>query len=65
MQEFQQRVVTEETELKDKIDKLTAFLPTGIFRRLPEEEQGRLREQLDYMTKYDGVLVRRIAAFQD
>ena len=63
LQPHQQRVVTEKTELDEKIDKLTAFIDTPVFAGLDEAEQGRLVQQLHYMGHYTAVLGERIAAF--
>jgi hypothetical protein len=59
----QERVVAEKDELADKCKKLDDFLFSKMFSTLDREEQERLREQLMYMTKYLGVLDRRINAF--
>lgn len=59
----QQRVVAEAAELDERISKLSAFLPTGTFASLPEDEQGRLNAQLVAMLDYSGCLAERIAAF--
>lgn len=63
MQAFQQRVVDEKSELQIKIDKLTAFIPTEIFRGLPKAEQNRLNSQLVHMRHYASILDQRIEAF--
>lgn len=59
----QQRVVTEKTELDEKIDKLVAFFETQTFKNLPLDEQSRLARQCEHMGKYSEVLAERIAAF--
>ena len=67
MQEFQQRVVDEKTELDDKIAKLGSFIDgagnTSVFGELPEDEQERMVRQRSCMQEYSGILGERIAAF--
>lgn len=65
MQPFQQRVVDEERDLNDKIEKLTAFIPTELFKRLPPAEQDRMKNQLMYMGRYASILRQRIEAFDN
>lgn len=64
MQDFQQRVVDEKTELDEKISKLVIFMGGSIWPSLDEDERSRLIIQLDYMTGYQGILGTRIAAFK-
>lgn len=67
MQPHQQRVITERTELDDKLQKLRTFIKgagnTSVFAELPVEEQVRLKEQASYMSLYLQVLDDRIKAF--
>lgn len=64
MQAHQQRVVDEKSDLDVKIEALSKFINgSTIFDGLPEDEQGRLRNQLDAMTLYSNILGKRIAAF--
>jgi hypothetical protein len=65
MQPHQERVVTEKTELDEKIDKLDTFRAGKIFSTLPIDEQDRLNMQLSVMRQYSGILADRIAAFTD
>lgn len=64
MQDFQQRVVDEKTELDDKTSKLGAFTQGPLFASLPNEEQARLIRQYTLMGGYSEVLGERIAAFK-
>lgn len=64
MEAFQQRVVDEESELTEKLNKLGEFIRGKIFQTLPEAERSRLQEQDGYMRSYVDVLRRRIAAFK-
>lgn len=63
MQDFQQRVVTEKTELDEKLGKLQVFLNTPRFMGLPADEQSRMVRQASAMSEYSVVLGERIAAF--
>ena len=60
----QERVVTEQKELAEKLEKLTAFTFTDTFAALPTPEQERLNRQHGIMTQYVNVLGERIAAFE-
>lgn len=60
---FQQRVLQEKQELDDKIKKLVPFIDGEIYKKLPEDEQVRLRKQVVLMSDYSEVLGERIAAF--
>jgi hypothetical protein len=62
---FQERVITEQTELKNKIEKLEMFLESSIFMTLSKAEQGRLKRQLTYMELYHNVLQERIEEFDN
>ena len=63
MQAHQERVVTEETELNERLNKLRAFIGTPMYLGLDINEQVRLCEQLAHMKGYSEVLDRRIKAF--
>lgn len=60
---FQQRVFDEQTELKDKINKLESFFITPVFEGLSIQERQRLKRQLIYMKLYHDVLEERIEEF--
>lgn len=62
--EFQQRVLDESVELGVKLNALSIFISENpIFDTLPEDEQYRLKRQLDAMSEYDNILHQRIDAF--
>lgn len=61
---FQQRVVDEHTELKDKHEKLIAFIGTQTYLDLPAPEGDRLWRQSIAMGEYLSILAERIAAFE-
>lgn len=64
MKEYQKRVIFENGDLKDKIDKLSLFTRIKIFNSLPEDEQVRLKKQLSLMKEYSSVLSERINLFE-
>lgn len=61
MEDFVKRLITEESELSEKIEKLGLFLDTEKFKELDIEMQNLMIEQYNYMHQYDQVLVKRIA----
>lgn len=63
MQPHQERVVTEKTELDERLGKLTSFFETQTFAGLANAEQARLSRQAAVMREYSDVLAERIAAF--
>jgi hypothetical protein len=63
MQPYQQRVVEEKKELDEKIGKLAVFISASPFRSISEEEQLRMKEQIEVMKRYSQILEYRIAAF--
>lgn len=60
---WQQRVLTEKSELNDKIMKLAAFLVTEGFLKLDLAEQNRLERQQEAMIAYRSILTERIEAW--
>lgn len=64
MQAHQERVVVEQTELQDKVDKLYKFTVGDLFKGLDRAEQDRLSQQLQHMIDYNRVLLERITAFK-
>lgn len=60
----QQRVVTEESELSEKLNKLEGFLLGSVYSQLPPAEQTRLSRQHLIMQLYAQVLAERITAFR-
>lgn len=64
MQDYQQRVHDELTELNIKRDKLRKFIQDQKkFNELANEEQSLLLGQQQLMTQYADILNRRIARF--
>jgi hypothetical protein len=58
--EWKQRVRDEEIELRDRLEKLGAFITSFAWPAVPEDEQYRLRKQFDLMCDYRQVLLDRI-----
>lgn len=64
MAPHQQRVVDEQKELIDKINKLGKFIVTSdLFYDLDLSEQLRLRHQLRVMEEYSDILTERMKAW--
>ena len=63
MQEYQQRVVNEKSELDHKLYLLIMFLKGETFKALPSEEQERMQRQFVVMKEYSNILGERAAAF--
>ena len=60
----QQRVIDEKAARDGEIDRLAAFVVSNpVFATLPQDEQARLRRQLDVMRELSVILGERIAAF--
>jgi len=59
----QQRVVSEKSELDEKLEKLNTFGRGEMFLTLPEAEQEPLIRQSNIMDDYSKVLAERIRAF--
>ena len=59
----QQRVVDEKAELDERLGKLHAFLKTGVFKSLPDEDQILMDRQARAMRMLSGILGERIARF--
>ena len=64
MEPHQQRVIDEAAELKERFQKLDAFIEKNpVFATLSPEEQSDLRSQESHMESYWECLQRRIARF--
>lgn len=66
MEAYQERVITEQKELAEKIVKLTTFI-TDINKTdlLSEHDFCLLRRQLETMLEYDRILQMRIIPFTE
>lgn len=64
MQPHQQRVLEEQTQLQDRIEKLDRFINTNeIFSTLPQRERDLLASQLVVMRQYFDILTERMKGF--
>lgn len=58
--DFMSRLITEHGELKDKTEKLAAFMATGAFDALPERQRNLLNDQFGCMCSYLNALSERL-----
>ena len=65
MQEYQERVVTEKSELDIKINKLTAFLVRKDLGLTSIDGTAILDRQLSCMVQYSNILNERIIQFHN
>lgn len=63
MQPHEQRVVTEQKELQDKLVKLDEFMDGAIFPDLEPEDRKLLILQREYMANYNEILCARVERF--
>lgn len=63
MQDYQIRVMEEQTQLTDRLVKLQQFIDGPVFPTLAPDEQSRLVRQESIMKLYAQVLAERIATF--
>lgn len=63
MEDWQQRVIEEEKELGEKINKLMYFLESEKFLELPFQDKSTLWKQFYGMIDYRAALQERIARF--
>ena len=63
MQPHQQRVVDEQTELADRLAKLTDFLSKSQPSFIDDAEWQRLTNQHMHMNEYNEILIDRINHF--
>jgi hypothetical protein len=59
----QERVVAESNDLRQKLDKLSAFIGGDIFNKLDREDRDLLIAQRVFMDAYFGILRQRSARF--
>lgn len=64
MQPYQERVVAEREELKERLSKLRTFMGSEQYDLLDASERDRLFRQAAHMAGYGRVLGERIAAFR-
>lgn len=63
MEDWQQRVVQEQKELQERLDKLMMFLDTEKFYKLPQEDKKLFWKQFYGMIDYNEALKLRIEKF--
>jgi hypothetical protein len=63
MKPHEQRVVLEQQDLEEKIQKLDAFALTDVFKMLPVEDRCLLTKQASVMREYSAILIDRINRF--
>ena len=63
MEDYQQRVVDEKTELNEKQAALEVFKASSLFVGLPCIDRGLLKRQAEHMQEYSDILGQRIARF--
>lgn len=62
-QPHENRMLVERGELADRLEKLTAFIDSEAWPKLPEGDRDLMIEQRNHMTAYLGALQRRVARF--
>lgn len=65
MEEFKKRLVTESTELDEKIEKLATFMGNEKFNQIDPIQQSLLKTQYNAMITYSVCLSERIAWLKD
>lgn len=60
MSDFKSRLLTERTDLIEKIDKLSSFMDGSNFKSIDPKQQDLLKKQLPIMKDYAIVLSERI-----
>lgn len=60
MSDFKSRLVTEQAELKERIDKLQPYIGSEHFKTIETEQQRLLKIQLPAMKVYYEILSQRI-----
>jgi uncharacterized protein len=63
MLDYQERVVAESNDLRAKLDKLSAFISSDMFKKLDMEDRDLLVEQRVFMHSYFETLRQRIERF--
>lgn len=63
MKPHEERVVQEQKELQEKIDKLSSFLNVSPVQSLDQRQHLLLKVQLKVMETYNGILQMRIQLF--
>jgi hypothetical protein len=65
MSNFKERLIQEQKDLQEKIEKLTVFQVSETFKSLPKEDRDLLNIQLYAMATYNTILLARIDRLKD
>lgn len=60
MDAFKVRLINEQFELQEKLEKLKSFTLSENFSKVAPEQQELLKEQLRHMVEYNRVLIKRL-----
>ena len=63
MNEWQERLVAELSQVSDRIDALAEFIASDVYSDLADIDRKLLSRQLDYMIAYQRILEQRIDRF--
>lgn len=61
MEAFKVRLVNEQFELQEKINKLKPFIESENFKKVDDSQQKLLKEQAEVMERYNYILVERLS----
>ena len=61
MEAFKVRLINEQFELQEKINKLKEFTNSGNFTNIDIFQQNLLKEQIIAMDTYNDILIKRLA----
>jgi hypothetical protein len=61
MSDFRARLFEEESQLRQRAEKLEVFIISDKYDTLPEIDRKDLKEQLKHMKAYLSVLMRRVS----
>lgn len=64
MGDFKSRLITEQSELADKIEKLSSFVGGSNFKSIDPKQQDLLSKQLPVMKEYESILSERISLLE-
>ena len=60
MEAFKVRLVNEQFELQEKINKLKPFIESENFEKVDKYQQKLLKEQIEVMESYNNILIERL-----
>lgn len=60
MTTFEERLISEQYELQEKISKLSTFIKSDGFSKIDLEQAELLKKQLPVMISYDEILIYRL-----